>query len=740
MKVTGSKVKDVLFGDYDYKFLCMPQWPWCLKEIHKGPPFFPSDEVLSVVVAAVMGLQHALAMVGGIVTPPLIIGYLQDDPKVANYLVASSLIVSGICTCVHVFGANIPFTRGRYMYGTGIISVIGTSFTFLNVSAASIGNMMSDGNTFIEAYGRILGTQLACCWVAVALSFMPPRMLRRCFPPMVTGLTIFLIGAGLIGTGLKAWGGGSVCQEYAEGLPPVQIDCRVPDASGAFTVNGTCFAASQTSYCTGNGEVELRFGSPEYVGLGALVFLLLVLLETFGSPFMRNCEVIIALLLGYMVSAVITSNGGQKYITSSDFSTAPSITFLWVKTFGFGFYAPAVLPFLIGFVLTTVEAIGDITATEEASALATFGDKHNRRVQGGLLGDGINSFFAALAGSLPNTTFAQNNGVLALTRCASRTAGYSCGIWLFLFGVLAKVGAFFTSIPQCVLGGMTTFLFAGVCVSGIKVISMDPLTRRSRFILCVAVGLGLGVTIVPNWATNNLWDVYPTTASGLAGFRNACILVLSNGFSVGCIISVLLHLALPFDAVDNVDADSASAVSTHVNPTAEGDITHQKGLVFAAPRISTHARKHGDEDVQAAGEWAALAYADKDDDVLAAELQQKLNQICNEGLKLMLKDSSTRELEEYKDKVSAVGAAFSKDNDMQGATFAYVLYKMAEHVQVEQIHNLQGVYETACLKMFGLLEDSGWALNKEGEEGTDRPQDENPLPDVPTLGSYSGIV
>ncbi len=55
----------------------------------------------------------------------------------------------------------------------------------------------------------------------------------------------------------------------------------------------------------------------------------------------------------------------------------------------------------------------------------------------------------------------------------------------------------------------------------IQVISMDPLTRRSRFILCVAVGLGLGVTIVPNWATNNLWDVYPTTGTGLAGFRSA---------------------------------------------------------------------------------------------------------------------------------------------------------------------------------------------------------------------------
>lgn len=54
---------------------------------------------------------------------------------------------------------------------------------------------------------------------------------------------------------------------------------------------------------------------------------------------------------------------------------------------------------------------------------------------------------------------------------------------------------------------------------------------------------------------------------------------------------------------------------------------------------------------------------------------------------------------------------------------------------------VQGVYQAACLKMFGLLEDSGWALNKEGEDDTDMPQDdENTLPDVPTLGSYSGII
>ena len=66
-----------------------------------------------------------------------------------------------------------------------------------------------------------------------------------------------------------------------------------------------------------------------------------------------------------------------------------------------------------------------------------------------------------------------------------------------------------------------------------------------------------------------------------------------------------------------------------------------------------------------------------------------LVQISNEGVKLMLKNSSTRELEEYKDKVSKLGASFGEKQDMQGATFAYALYKMTEHVQVEEIENLQ---------------------------------------------------
>lgn len=90
-------------------------------------------------------------------------------------------------------------------------------------------------------------------------------------------------------------------------------------------MNGTCFAAAKTSYCTGNGEVELRFGSPEYVGLGALVFLLLVLLETFGSPFMRNCEVSCDGILSYCHSLDLPLAAKLRQLTSCATKTCTCI-------------------------------------------------------------------------------------------------------------------------------------------------------------------------------------------------------------------------------------------------------------------------------------------------------------------------------------------------------------------------------------------------------------------------------
>lgn len=544
--------KELWVGDYAWRALCMPQWPWCMKQKRSAPPFFGKDEFLGVLLAAIMGLQHALAMVGGLITPPLVVSSTANDLSVTQFLISSALIVSGIFTIVHVIQLKIPFTP--LYYGTGIISVIGISFTFLPLAQSSIGYMMADGDSWETAYGRLMGVILVACFTTIAISFMPPRAVRRVFPPMISGVTIFLIGAALIETGMQYWGGGVFCAENIGGLPPTELGpCTYTNTTtgvnATFTDSttgqpGLCYAPAIVPGCTGNGDVILPYGTAVYVGLGALVFAMLVFLELFGSPFLRNIEVVIALLFGYFI-AWLTRHHGDKFVVNDQIDQAKSITFLWTKWFGIGFYAPALLPFIVSFMVVAVEGIGDITATEEASMLATTGTLHSRRIQGGLLADGCNSFFGAIAMTLPSTTFAQNNGVIALTRCASRWAGVACGIWLILFGVLAKIGGWVTSIPNCVLGGMTTFLFANVCVSGIKVASIDGFPRRNRFILAVSLGLGLGVTLVPAWATNNLWPVTPGMSTGVRSLRDSVILILSNGFTIGCLTAIALHLILP---------------------------------------------------------------------------------------------------------------------------------------------------------------------------------------------------
>jgi xanthine/uracil permease len=231
-----------------------------------------------------------------------------------------------------------------------------------------------------------------------------------------------------------------------------------------------------------------------------------------------------------------------RYVTGQQISDAKWITFLWTRRIPLGFYGPAVLPILFAFMVTTMECIGDLTATTEASHLEPVGEKFERRIQGAILADGINSFFSALGFITPVTTYAQNNGVLSLSRCASRYAGYACCAWLMLFGVIGKFAAVILTIPNCVLGGMTTFLFTGVVVSGIHVLNIgDGLTRRNRFIAIMAIGVGMGVNLVPAWVNitgqfteypfeGNFWPINPNWTPAFRGKNRAHKTLQSRNF------------------------------------------------------------------------------------------------------------------------------------------------------------------------------------------------------------------
>lgn len=324
----------------------------------------------------------------------------------------------------------------------------------------------------------------------------------KVFPPIVTGPVVLLIGVSLIQSGFQDWVGGSGC------------------------VGEMCGYAR-----------PLPWGSAEFIGLGFLVFVTIILAEKFGSPIMKSCAVIVGLLVGCIVAAAC------GYFSSSSIKVAPAVTFMWVHTFKLKVYAPVVLPFLAVYIVLMMEAIGDITATSDVSRLEVEGELYQSRIQGGVLADGFNGLLSGLMTVTPMSTFAQNNGVISITKCANRRVGYWCAFFMIIMGVFAKFAAAIVSIPSCVLGGMTTFLFTSVAVSGMKIISTTEFTRRDRFVLTASLLLGLGAILVPNWFSFAF--TYKGDNKGLQGFIDAIVLVMETGYAITGFVGLILNMALP---------------------------------------------------------------------------------------------------------------------------------------------------------------------------------------------------
>eukprot|EP00250_Pteridium_aquilinum_P005918 c15934_g1_i1 orf=83-2062(+) len=614
----GSSWYSLIFGNYDWGFLCLPRSPF--QRSSKLPPFYSKDEKIPLFLAFVMGLQHALAMVGGIITAPVIISGSANfaSANTEAYLVSAALIVTSIASFIQIYQFKIPFTN--YVIGSGLLSVMGISFAYIPVAQHIITSLQMcscngiscivngscqqctqplEGHCYTgeEAYGAILGTVLVVCWFQIAISFLSPATVRRIFPPVVTGTCLILVGVSLVAIGFELWGGGQYCASQV-------LTTKVP--------------------CTGNGDVVLPFGHRYYLGLGFVVFVSFIVIELVGSPFMKNTQVILALIISMVVAALTHASSckdncapavcsapacydvlplgvhynnstnqitgtptsqypnnticlqptcaapvclgmictSYRYLTGKEIASADWVTFLWTHRFPLSFYAPAVLPLLVASIVAATECIGDVTATTEASGLPPHGIDYERSIQGALLADGVNAFWASLGTTIPLTTYAQNNGVISLSRCASRRAGYACCFWLFILGVFAKFAAIFISIPNCILGALTACLVASVVVSGIHVLnSREGLTRRNRFISTLALGMGLGVNLVPAWVNitgqarypneGNFWPVRPNWSPGYRGFRDALVLFISNGFSVGGFTAFVLNLILPLEEADS---------------------------------------------------------------------------------------------------------------------------------------------------------------------------------------------
>ncbi|TEB33815.1 xanthine/uracil permease [Coprinellus micaceus] len=532
--------KEGWVGDYDYAWLCKPTLPFLAKKGNQMPPFYGLNDDLPLLLAITSGLQHSLAMLAGLITPPIIFASaLNLDAETSSYMISASLIGCGILSLVQM--SRLHLFKGYYL-GTGLITVVGTSFATLSTGNAIFNAMYRDGTCPMitaadgtitrgacpDAYGKVLGTSLICSLLEIGMSFAPPKVLKRLFPPIVTGTVILMIGASLIGeSGIANWGGGS-------------NDCKNRPETGIFQLCPTIFAPR-----------PLPWGSAEFIGLGFLSFSTIILVEMLGSPFMKNISIICGLVVGCIVS------GATGYISDSTIKSAPAITFLWVKTFKIGVYAPAILPMLAVYISLAMEAIGDITASAEVSRQPVVGDVFDSRIQGGILGDGIGGFVSALFTVTPLSTFAQNNGVIAITRCANRGAGRWCCLFLILFGVLGKIAGVFLAIPNPVLGGVTTFLFASVAASGIRVLATTKFSRRDRFILGAAFAFGFG-NLLKHDTFTYLFERVDNPNKGLQGLFDSITIVLSTPFLSAGVVATILNLMLPQEPEEKLVDDTSS--------------------------------------------------------------------------------------------------------------------------------------------------------------------------------------
>ncbi|HEA17200.1 MAG: uracil-xanthine permease family protein [Pseudoalteromonas prydzensis] len=404
------------------------------------------DEIPGKTESFFAGLQHVLASFVGIITPTLIIGGILGLGSEIPYLISMALFVSGVGTVIQAKRVG--------SIGAGLICVQGTSFAFLGTILATGFTVKATGGTNDEVLATIFAVCFLAAIVEILISFFIEK-LEKVIKPVVTGVVITTIGIYLIKVGMTDIGGG---QWLLTNMPE-------------------------------------KFASPSNLIVGFSVVALVVLLNASKNQWVRLTAVVVAMLVGWLLAILL----GISEFKIGEFDV---IAIPLPFKYGFNVDFGALIAFGFLYLITAIESTGDITANCAVSKLPVKGPSYLARIRGGILGDGVNSMIAAAFNTFPNTTFSQNNGVIQLTGVASRHIGLWIGCILAILGLFPVIGAVLQNIPKPVLGGATLVMFGTVAAAGVKILASEKINRRSLLIIAVSLGLGLGVSFVPELFVN----------------------------------------------------------------------------------------------------------------------------------------------------------------------------------------------------------------------------------------------
>ncbi|MBC2855197.1 purine permease [Cetobacterium sp. 2A] len=355
--------------------------------------------------------------------------------------------------------------------GARLPIVVGTSFAFVPV-AISIG----------VKYGfeGVLGAALIGGLFEGLLGLIIKRV-RKFFPPIVTGIVVLSIGLSLLPVGIKSFAGG----------------VGAPD-----------------------------FGSLENLAIGTVVLVTVVFFKQFTKGILSTGSIFIGTIVGFIVALLMGK------VNLAPLNDAALLSIPRPLMFGFSFHLDAILAMVLMFIVSAVETVGDMSGVTMGGAGRETTD---RELSGGILADGLGSALAACFSVLPTTSFSQNTGIIAMTGIMSRFVVGIGACFLILGAFIPKIGAIFTIVPSSVIGGSLVMVFAMISISGINLITKEPLVGRNTIILAVSLGLGYGLGNVPD---------------ALATFPEGVKLIFGgSGIVVSGAIAVILNLILPKDEI-----------------------------------------------------------------------------------------------------------------------------------------------------------------------------------------------
>lgn len=421
-----------------------------------------------------LGIQHVLAMFIANVTPAIILagaagfgfGSPNADIPTLTYMIQMSMLFAGVATLIQTI------TLGPV--GAKLPIVQGTSFAFLPVMIPAVAGAGVAGLSGLMG-GIIIGGLFHFC-----LGFFVGKI-RFALPPLVTGLIVLMIGLSLIHVGI----------EYAAG-----------------------------------GAGDFNRSKPEWGSLSNWIQALVVVVVTLAIKFFsRGFIVSMAILIGLIAGYVVAFMMGD--VDLSGISKAAAFALPQPFKFGISFDPAIIVGMCLMAFVSAVETVGDVSGITKGGAGREATDKE---VSGATFADGMGTAIAGVFGALPNTSFSQNVGLVAMTGMMSRHVVTIGAVFLIICGLIPKVGAAINTIPITVLGGGVIVMFGMVAASGTKMLAEVNWNRRNMVIFAIALSIGLGLQQVPEAVAG---------ASGLAK------VLLTSGLLPAALIAIILNLLLP---------------------------------------------------------------------------------------------------------------------------------------------------------------------------------------------------